>query len=66
MIAVINNVVAGVGIALLTRYLSPSAPSWVYAVAGVVGALVLTWLFYRYQRWRFAEYDARTRRHAQP
>ena len=66
MIAVINNVVAGVGIALLTRQLSPSAPSWVYAVAGVVGALALTWLFYRYQRWRFAEYDARTRRHAQP
>lgn len=65
MIAVINNVVAGAGIALLTRYLSPSAPSWVYAVAGVVGTLVLTWLFYRYQRWRFAEYDARTGRHAQ-
>ena len=65
MIAVINNVVGGVGVALLTRYLSPSAPSWVYALAGVFGALGLTWLFYRYQRWRFAEYDARTRRHAQ-
>ena len=65
MIAVINNVVGGVGVALLARYLSPSAPSWVYAAAGVAGTLVLTWLFYRYQRWRFAEYDARTRRHAQ-
>lgn len=29
MIAVINNVVAGVGIALLTRSLSRSAPYWV-------------------------------------
>lgn len=65
MIAVINNVVAGVGIALLTRYLSRSAPSWVYAVTGVVGALALTWLFYLYQRWRFAEYDARTGPRAQ-
>jgi hypothetical protein len=60
MIAVINNVVAGAGISLLARFLSPSARSWVHAVAGVVGALVLTWLFYRYQRWRFDEYDART------
>jgi hypothetical protein len=59
MIAVINNVVAGVGVALLARFLSPSAPSWVGAVAGVAGALILTWLFYAYQRWRFADYDAR-------
>ena len=59
MIAVINNVVAGVGIALLTRFLSPSAPSWVDAVAGIAGALILTWLFYVYQRWRFDDYDAR-------
>ncbi|HEY9421295.1 MAG TPA: hypothetical protein VIW92_07775 [Thermoanaerobaculia bacterium] len=61
MIAVINNVVAGVGVALLARFLSPSAPSWVGAVAGVAGALILTWLFYAYQRWRFADYDARAR-----
>ena len=66
MIAVINNVVAGAGIALLARHLSPSAPSWVYAVTGVVGALILTWLFYLYQRWRFAEYDARPDPRAQP
>lgn len=61
MIAVINNAVAGVGIALLTRFLSPSAPSWVDPAAGVVAALVLTWLFYAYQRWRFDDYDARAR-----
>lgn len=65
MIAVINNVVAGVGIALLTRGLSPAAPSWVAAVAGIAGALVLTWLFYAYQRWRFDDFDARARQRAE-
>jgi len=64
MIATINNVVAGVGIALLTRFLAPSAPYWVAAVAGITGALVLTWLFYAYQRWRFDDYDARTHQSA--
>ncbi len=65
MIAVINNVVAGVGIALLTRFLSPSAPAWVDAVAGSAGTLIPTWLFYRYQRWRFYEDDARARQRAE-
>ena len=65
MIAVINNVVAGVGLALLTRFLSPSALSWMGAVAGIAGALILTWLFYAYQRWRFADYDARARKLAE-
>jgi hypothetical protein len=61
MIAVINNAVAGAGIALLARLLSPSAPRWIDAGAGVVGALVLTWLFYAYQRWRFSEFIVRSR-----
>jgi hypothetical protein len=61
MIAVINNVVAGVGTALLTRFLRPSAPYWMDAAAGIAGALILTWLFYAYQRWRFDDYDARNR-----
>ena len=61
MIAVINNVVAGAGIALLTRLLIPAAPRWVDAAAGVVGAFVLTWLFYAYQRWRFSEFIVRSR-----
>lgn len=65
MIAVINNVVAGVGMALLIRLLSPSAPSWVNAVVGIAGALMLTWLFYAYQRWRFADHDARSRQRAE-
>jgi hypothetical protein len=62
MIAVVNNVVAGAAIALLTRLLSPSAPLWVDAAAGAVATFVLTLLFYAYQRWRFADFDARARR----
>jgi hypothetical protein len=46
MIAVINNLVAGAGIALLTRLLSPFIPRWIDAAAGMVGTFVLTWLFY--------------------
>ena len=53
MIAVINNVVAGVCIALLVRFLWPAAASWLSPAAGIGGALVLTWLFYAYQRRRF-------------
>lgn len=65
MIAVINNAVAGVALALLVRFLSPSAPTWVGAAGGIAGALVLTWLFYLYQRWRFNDYDVRTRQRGQ-
>jgi hypothetical protein len=60
MIAVINNVVAGVGIALLARVFGPSLPPWGSAAAGIAAALLLTWLFYAYQRWRFEDFDART------
>jgi hypothetical protein len=62
MIAIINNVVAGAGIALLTRLLSPSAPRWMDAAAGSVGAFVLTFVFYAYQRWRFREFNVRSRK----
>jgi ABC-type cobalamin transport system permease subunit len=57
---VVNNVVAGAGIALLVRLLGPSAPLWVAAAAGVAGALMLTVLFYAYQRWRFRDFDGRS------
>jgi len=66
MIAVINNAVAGVGLAFFVQFLSPSAPSWVGAVTGIAGALVLTWLFYAYQRWRFDDYDVRVRQRLRP
>ena len=39
MIAVINNVVAGAGIALLVRFLSPAAPRMGAAAAGMAAAL---------------------------
>jgi hypothetical protein len=61
MIAFINNIVAGAGIALFIRVLSPSAPRWMDAAAGIVGTAVLTLLFYAYQRWRFSEITVRSR-----
>ena len=60
MIAVINNAVAGAGIAFLLRFLIPATPYWIAGATGVFAALALTWLFYAYQRWRIAEYDVRT------
>jgi uncharacterized membrane protein len=65
MIAVINNAVAGAALALLVRFLRPSAPTWLDVAVGIVGALVLTWLFYLYQRWRFNDYEVRTRQRGQ-
>jgi hypothetical protein len=62
MVAAINNVVGAVGIALLARSLRPSSPTWLHGAAGVVGALILTWVFYVYQRWRFDDYEARALR----
>jgi len=57
MIAGINNVVAGVGIALLSHLLNPDMPIWMDALGGLAAALVLTWAFYAYQRWRFDKYN---------
>jgi hypothetical protein len=61
MIAVINNAVAGAGVAFLLRFVSPAASSWIAGAAGLVTALVLTWMFYAYERWRIDEYDTRAR-----
>jgi hypothetical protein len=58
MIAVINNVVAGAGVALLVHGLAPATSRALDAAAGVFAALVLTAAFYVYQRWRFADFDA--------
>ena len=57
MIAFINNVVAGVGIALLARFAEPDWSLWADTASGIVAALMLTWLFYAYQRRRFDDYD---------
>jgi hypothetical protein len=58
MIAVVNNVVAGAAVALLMRTLRPATPAWLCAAAGIGVAVVLTWAFYAYQRWRFADHEA--------
>ena len=58
MIAVVNNVVAGAGIALLAHALWPALGGGANAVIGVAAAVALTLAFYAYQRWRFAEFDA--------
>jgi len=58
MIAVTNNVVAGAGAALFAHSFWPTAPTWAYALLGVAIALVLTLVFYAYQRWRFNDYAA--------
>ena len=60
MVAVINNVVGGACVALLAHLLSPSIPRWMDAVIGVISAIVLTALFYAYQRWRFRDFDIRS------
>jgi hypothetical protein len=60
MVAVINNIVGGACVALFIGLLAPSAPRRVDAAAGVLGAVVLTALFYAYQRWRFREFDPRS------
>jgi hypothetical protein len=57
MIAVINNVVGGACVALLARFVIPATPRWLDVAIGVAGAVVLTFVFYRYQRWRFADFD---------
>jgi len=56
MIAVVNNVVAGAGIAFLVRKLSPASPDWLSVTAGVAVALTLSVVFYAFQRWRFADF----------
>lgn len=57
MIAVINNVVGGAIIALLAHALGEQLPKATCAAIGLVGTVCLTWAFYHYQRWRFAEFD---------
>jgi hypothetical protein len=57
MIAVINNIVAGAAVALLVHAAAPSLAPGVCAGVGLIAAVLLSWLFYAYQRWRFADYD---------
>jgi hypothetical protein len=62
MIAVIDCVVAGVAMPLLFQIFFPTWPKLIGLVTGAVLALTLTAAFLVYQRWRFATFDAATRR----
>ncbi len=55
MIAVINNVVAGGGVALWVQAMGSSRTLAIGVGAGV--ALALTAAFLVYQRWRFVPFD---------
>jgi hypothetical protein len=57
MIAVINSAVAGVGVALLVHTVAKAPPIWLSAASGIAITLLFCVLFYRFQRWRFADYD---------
>ena len=56
MIAVINNVVAGVGVALWVQAVRPGRWLGIGIGIGVAVALALTAAFLAYQRWRFAPF----------
>jgi hypothetical protein len=57
MIAVINNTLAGAAVGLL-MYARMDHPSvWVPVAVGAVITAALTWVFVRYQHWRFAAFE---------
>ena len=56
-IALINNIVAGVGVALLAGELVGRSQTRLTLLAGVVAALILTAAFLTYERWRFRVFD---------
>ena len=57
MIAVINNVLAGAGVALLTNGVLDGNHRWVAFLIGMAAAVLLTVAFLAYQRWRFSTLD---------
>lgn len=56
-IALINNIVAGVGVALLTSELAGRNQTRVALLAGAIAALLRTAAFLAYERWRFRVFD---------
>jgi hypothetical protein len=57
MIAVINSVVGGVGIALLIQTFGTSPRMWLSLIVGAASAILLTVGFLAYQRWRFGQFE---------
>jgi hypothetical protein len=57
MIAVTNNVLAGVGVMMLAKNLLNKNHAWLAIPIGLASAVLLTVAFLVYQRWRFSQYD---------
>jgi hypothetical protein len=53
MVAFINNIVAGVGVTLVVRWLLGPHRTLLAVFIGVVTGAILVGVFYAYQRWRF-------------
>jgi hypothetical protein len=66
MIAFINNVVAGVGIALLAGALFGDEHHWLALSSGIASAVLLSLAFLAYQRWRFRVFDNASPVNAEP
>jgi hypothetical protein len=57
MVAAINNIVAGAGVALLARWLLGDGHALLAVLLGVVAGLTLTAAFLAFQRWRFGMFE---------
>ncbi len=57
MVAFVNNVVAGTGIALFARWILGVGHTFLAVFFGVVGAAVLMAAFLTYQKWRFGMFE---------
>ena len=57
MVAVINNILAGAGVALLARRLLGAGQTLLAVLLGVVAALILTAAFLAFQKWRFGMFE---------
>ena len=57
MIAVTNNVLAGVGVTMLAKNLLDENHAWLAIPIGIASAVLLTVAFLVYQRWRFSQFD---------
>lgn len=57
MVAFINNVVAGAGIALLARWLLGPQRTLLAVLLGVASAVVLMAAYLAFQRWRFSMFE---------
>jgi len=57
MVASINNIVAGAGVALLARWLLGPDRTLLAVLIGVAGAGALTPAFLAFQKWRFTMFE---------